>query len=266
MKEEYPKIAEAFSRKALVYDEFGENHPILERMRRKVRRHALAFLRPGDRILEINAGTGADAAFFASRGFRVHATDLSPGMVAQIQEKRRRLGLQAELSVGQCPFEDLGQIREGPFQLIFSNMGGINCTNDLQGITRQVGGLLSPGGYVTWVVMPPVCPWELALILRGRLKTALRRLSPGGTLANVAGLRFRTYYYTPNRVIRAFGPEFRLVKLQGLSVFTPPADHKDFPSRHPSLYRFLRFLDDRLADRFPFRGWGDFFILTLQHH
>ena len=49
-------VAEAFSRKALIYDEFGEGHPNLARMRRKVREHVLDFLKPGDRILELNAG------------------------------------------------------------------------------------------------------------------------------------------------------------------------------------------------------------------
>jgi hypothetical protein len=113
--------------------------------------------------------------------------------------------------------------------------------------------------------MPPVCPWELVQILRGRFRLALRRLAPGGTLAHVEGVRFRTYYYTPGQVRRAFGPAYRPVQLLGLSVFTPPADHKDFPARWPRLYRLLCALDDRLSDRFPFNGWGDFFILTLQY-
>ena len=265
MSDPAQSIAEAFSRKARVYDEFGTDHDNLARMREKVRKHILSFLKPGDQILELNAGTGADAAYLARLGFRVHATDLSPGMVAQIQDKIDRYELRQLLSVQECSFLHLDQISGGPFQFVLSNMGGLNCTRDLELVARGVRTLLSPGGYVTWVVMPPICLWELSRVLRGDFKTAFRRLSKGGVLANVEGVRFMTYYFTPKKVIQAFGEGFQLVSVLGLSVFTPAADAKEFPYHHPRLYRLLRSLDDRLSDRAPFNRWGDFFILTLRY-
>jgi ubiquinone/menaquinone biosynthesis C-methylase UbiE len=264
MSGELQDVAEAFSRKALLYDAFGEGHDNLARMRAKVRRQALRCLRPGDRILELNAGTGADAAFFARQGFSVHATDLAGGMVARIASKREQHGLQDRLTVQQCSFFDLEQVSGGPFDYVFSNMGGVNCAADLEQVAHGVQGLIRPGGYCTWVVMPPVCLWELAQVFRGDFKTGLRRLDPRGNLAHVEGVRFMTYYYTPGQVIRAFGSAFQPVSLQGLSVFTPAADQKAFPHHHPRLYRLLRALDERLADRPPFREWGDFFILTMR--
>ena len=75
---------------------------------------------------------------------------------------------------------------------------------------------------------------------------------------------FMTYYYSAAQTQRAFGPRFRRVRLQGLSVFTPTADNKTFAVNHPRLYRGLVGLDDRLSGRFPFNGWGDFFILTME--
>ena len=265
MNPDLSAIAEAFSRKAQVYDEFGMGHENLERMRNKVRLHALSFLKPGDRILELNAGTGADAVFFARLGFPVHATDLSPGMVLQIEEKLSSHGLQGKLTAQWASFFELDSLTTGPFQYIFSNMGGVNCAHDLRRITKFLPGRLLPGGFVTWVVMPPVCLWELTLVLRGEFKTATRRLSRLGVLSNVEGIQFMTYYYTPRQVIQAFGKSFRPVRLQGLSVFTPPADHKGFPAKHPCLYRFLRSIDNLLADTPPFNRWGDFFILTMQY-
>jgi SAM-dependent methyltransferase len=258
-------VAEAFSRKARVYDEFGQDHENLARMRAHVRRHALRFLRPGDRILELNAGTGADALFFARLGYRVHATDLSPGMVARIEAKVAASGLGRLISVQQCSFAQLDRVSAGPFQYVFSNMGGVNCLDDLTQITRGLPALLAPGAVVTWVVMPPFCPWELLAALRGDWKTAGRRLHRPGTLADVAGVKFMTYYFWPGQVQRAFGPRFQPLALQGLSVFTPPADRKEFPARHPRLYAALRFLDDRFAGLPPFNRWGDFFILSLQY-
>lgn len=261
----FAQVEEAFSRKATLYDDFGAGHANLERMRRKVRAHVLGFLRPGAKLLELNAGTGADALFFARQGFRVHATDLSPGMCAQIEAKIASGGLQGRLTAQQLSFLALERLPAGSYDYVFSNMGGVNCAGDLHSIAAGVRRVLAPGGCVTWVVMPPVCLWELAQALRGNLRAALRRLSRGGVLANVEGVSFQTYYYWPGQVSRAFGRDFQVAGLQGLSVFTPTADRKTFPRQHPRLYRLLGALDRRLADRAPFNRWGDFYILTLRY-
>lgn len=264
MIEEFRDVAEAFSRKALIYDDFGRDHVNLDAMRRKVRAHVQSFLQPGDAILEINAGTGADAVHFANLGYRVHATDLAPGMLAQIEEKIERFNLNDRLTAQLCSFTELERVEGGPFNYLFSNMGGVNCLSDPRQITRRLPGLLLPGATITWVVMPPICPWELATIVKGNFKAA-RRLSPGGLLANVEGVRFRAYYYTPEQIARAFGDQFRLLRLEGLSVFTPTADNNTFAKNHPHLYRWMRTIDEKLSNRPPFNHWGDFFILTLKY-
>lgn len=73
-----------------------------------------------------------------------------------------------------------------------------------------------------------------------------------------------TYYFTPRQVLHALGPSFRLLCLEGLSVFAPPADRVDFPRRFPRLYHALTRIDDTLAPHAPFNHWGDFFMLTAQ--
>ena len=70
-------INRGFSQKALVYDDYGADHPVVVWARDQVRRHVSSLLPPGAALLELNAGTGVDAAFFAERGFCVHATDLA---------------------------------------------------------------------------------------------------------------------------------------------------------------------------------------------
>lgn len=263
MKEQLEQVATAFSRKALVYDEFGKDHQNLTRMRRRVYTH-LAQVATGSRLLELNAGTGLDAVALVRRGYRVHATDISPGMVAQIETKIVRYGLQEQLTVQRCSFTQLDRIEERPFAAIFSNFGGLNCINDLTQITRHLPRLLRPGGTVTWVVMPPVCPWELLRVPQD-WRVATRRLRPAGVKANVEGVQFLTTYFTPRQVRRAFGPHFQQVKLEGLSVFAPPADNKTFARRHPRLYQFLVRLDERLCRWPPFKGWGDFFVITMKY-
>lgn len=102
------------------------------------------------------------------------------------------------------------------------------------------------------------------MLLKGKFRIATRRLRRGGTLAHVEGVRFMTYYFTPRYVVKALGPDFQVQQLEGLSVFTPPADRINFPRRFPRLYRTLVKIDDTLSPHVPFNSWGDFFILTAQ--
>ncbi len=258
------QVAEAFSRKAPDYDAFGDNHPNLLRLRRLVYEEVEGRLQPGARLLELNAGTGIDALHFAQRGYRVHATDLAPGMVARIEAKIAASGLQARLTAQQCSFTDLMRVSGGPYDAVLSNFGGLNCVSDLRPIAWQLPPLLRIGAFFTLVVMPPLCPWEWLAALRGDLRTAVRRLTPGGTMAQVEGVRFQTTYYWPGQVRRAFAPQFELIHQQGLSVFAPPADHKAFASRRPQLYRRLVALDTSLSERPLFRSLGDFTLLTFR--
>jgi ubiquinone/menaquinone biosynthesis C-methylase UbiE len=258
------RVALAFSRKADEYDSFGDDHINLARMRRQVYDHVLRFLQPADRLLELNAGTGIDAAFFAQRGQLVHAIDIAPGMLDHLTAKIEQRQLAGRLTVQQLSFTELDRVTGAPYDYIFSNFGGLNCIADLSLVTRHLPQVLRPGGIVTWTIMPPICPWEIALLLKGQFKIATRRWSPHGTLAHVEGVRFTTCYFTPGQVLNALGPRFQLLRLEGLSVFAPPADRRDFPRRFPRLYRARVNLDESLAVHWPFNHWGDFFILTAQ--
>lgn len=262
---ELPTIAEAFSRTADRYDAFAVDHPNQTRMRRRVYAHLARFLPPGARILELAAGTGTDATHLAREGFRVHATDVAPGMLRRLRDKVAREGLQDRVTVQECSFTDLAAVRDGPFDVVFSNLGGLNCAPDLSSVIRDLPLVLRPGGVVTWVLMPPICLWELALVLRGQLRTAVRRLSRGGTRAHLEGLYFTVRYYTPREVVAAFGGDYRLLAIEGLSVITPTAESKNLAKRHPRLYAALCWLDERLASTPPWRGWGDFFIVSLRY-
>lgn len=262
---DFTTIAEAFSRTAERYDRFAEDHPHQARMRDKVYAHLTRHLAPGARILELNAGTGTDAVHLAHEGFRVHATDIAPGMLKRLRDKVDREGLRERISVQECSFTELDRITGGPYDAVFSDLGGLNCIPDLTPIVRSLPRVLRPGGVVTWVLMPPVCLWELALILTGRVRLALRRLAPRGTRAHLEGLYFTVHYFTPPKVRRAFGAQYRLLEIEGLSVITPTAESKNLAKRHRTVYRALAWLDDRLARVPPWRGWGDYFIISLRY-
>jgi len=258
-------ISEAFSRTAQKYDAFSEDHPHLTRMRNKVYAHVERFIPKDARLLELNCGTGIDAVELAKRGYTVHATDNASGMLKQLPEKVAANHVDGKVTFQQCSFTELEKVQGTPFDAIFSDLGGLNCIPDLSPVIQQLPKVLRPGGLVTWVLMPPVCLWELAEIFRGRPRLAFRRFAHNGTRAHLEGLHFTVYYFTLKKVLQWFGNQYDCLSIEGLSVITPTAESKNFAKRYTRLYRTLSWLDDRLAFRFPWRGWGDFFIITMRY-
>src|SRR5262245_61040095 len=117
----YEIINRAFSKQAEHYDEDDIANPILREWRQQLYHHVSRFLKPHGFILELNAGTGIDAVHLVEEGHRVHATDLSDGMVKKINQKIRDRALLGKLSCQQCSFENLNEIKERDFDYIFSN-------------------------------------------------------------------------------------------------------------------------------------------------
>lgn len=258
-------ITAAFSMTAVKYDAFAQDHPHLARMRRKVYAHLQRLVPEGGRILELNAGTGIDALELARRGYRVHATDIAPGMLERLRQKAGELGSETRITAEERSFLQLTDVPGAPFDAVFSDLGGLNCVSDLSPVIRQLPHVLSPGGVVTWVLMPHVCLWEMAEVFRLNFKVAFRRFSQRGVRANLEGLHFPVYYFSPRQVLRWFGPDFELIGREGLSVITPTAESKNLAKQHQGLYRVLAWLDDRLASRWPWYGWGDFYILSMRY-
>ena len=183
--DQFALVTEAFTRQSSNYDQYEEGNHILKWMRQQVRNHALEFLKPGDKILELNSGTGIDAEFFANKGFTIHCTDLSDGMVEQMKSKFSSGKFSAKTTIQKCSFTELNKIGDKKFDFIFSNFGGLNCIPDLNEVTKFFPSLLNNKGKVCLVIMPPLCPWELIQSLRGKFKFVVRRLNKNGTLANI---------------------------------------------------------------------------------
>jgi SAM-dependent methyltransferase len=233
-------------------------------MRSRVYASFVRHVPAGARVLELNAGTGTDAVALAARGYRVHATDIAPGMLARVHEKVAASALHERVSVQRVSYLALDRVSGAPYDAVFSNLGGLNCVADLRPVARGLDGVLLPGGVAVLVVMPPICLWELGLVFAGKFRLATRRLRRGGTRAHLEGREFRVHYFTPRQVVGAFGSRYEVLGVEGLSVLTPTAESKNLARRHARLYRLLARVDDVLAPRRPFSGWGDFFIVVLR--
>ena len=262
MNNTFDRVSEAFSRQSEMFDEYEKSNRILTWMRSVTRSHLLRHLKNNDIILELNAGTGLDAVYLAQRGFRIHCIDISEGMLNKLARKAADLKLESLISYQLLSFTGLDRLDKNSFDYIFSNFGGLNCTDNLDDLFQQIGRVLRPGGKVTLVIIPPVCPWELALLFKGKFKTALRRLHKHGITANIEGIELKTYYHGYHKTVKALGNDFKIIESQGLASISPPPYMINFPVLYPRLYRWLTKTDEKLSHLFPFNRWADHFIIT----
>lgn len=250
----------AFTAQAPHYDNDDKANPVIVDLRRQVYEHLARYMKPRSRILELNAGTGIDAAYFISQGHTVFATDLSDGMVTELNKKAAALN--GSLVVRQLSYEKLDEIDAGRFDYIFSNFGGLNCIDDLSKVTKHIPRLLKPDGYATFIVMPVICCWELLSTFKGS-PVGFRRLKKE-VVANIGTQYFTTWYHSFNDITKAFGDKFTLISSEGLAAISPPPHRSDFPKTRPRLYRFLRNTDRLLNRTFPFNRWADHIITTFR--
>lgn len=264
LNEQY--AAKAFSAQAGVFDEIYAGNTIVSYKRERVRAHVLQYLKANSSILELNSGTGEDAIFFAEKGHRVHATDIAEGMQQILREKAVAHHLQALISTELCSFTQLGQLKnEGPFDNIFSNFAGLNCTADLEKVLLSLANLLNEKGVITLVVLPRFCLWESLLFFKGKFKTATRRwFSKNGVKAHVEGTWFTCWYYNPSYIINTLKNSFDLLAVEGLCTIVPPSYIEHFAEKRPAVYRILKKLEDKLKSRWPWKYIGDYYIISLR--
>ncbi|MGD1045009.1 MAG: class I SAM-dependent methyltransferase [Bacteroidota bacterium] len=255
----------AFSAQAAHFDTDEESNRILKWMREQVYRHEEEFLLPHSNILELNAGTGIDAIHFARMGHSVFAIDNAPGMIHQLQNKISTYHFEDRIRSALCSFTQLQTLPVEQFDHVFSNFGGLNCIPNLQEVISQLPRLLKPGATITFVIMPRICPWEIAQAFRGRIRLAFRRFPRNGTSAHIDGHRFLSYYYSPSQVIKMFGARFVLARLRGLASFSPPPYYDTFPVKHPRIYDLLTGLDEGYSTLPPLNRWADHFIITMKY-
>jgi len=253
--------ANVFNGMAADYDRSFTAGPLGRRMRAAVWRRADAAFRPGERVLELNCGTGEDAVYLAQRGVRVLATDISPRMLAKTRAKVASAGFADLVDTDQLAIEDLKHCRAGGFDGVLSNFGGLNCVEDLPGVASALAGKLRPGARALLCLMGPAVPWEWGWFLsRGEPRKAVRRLQPGG--ASWQGLTIR--YPSISEVRRAFAPHFAQRRVSAIGALVPPSFANDWAARHPRLLAMLDRWERRLEIVPPLPWLADHYLIELE--
>ena len=254
----------AFDSVAADYDGPRGNNELIQRMRRALWDAVSEEHPAGGRLLDLGCGTGIDAVEFASRGFRLVATDWSVQMIGRTTARAVAQGLRQQLTAMHLGIQQLDRL-EGTFDGIYSNFGPLNCVPDLGAVAAQCARLLRPDGSLVFTVIGRICPWEVGhYLVRGRFKRALTRAARGATPVGMNRHTIWTHYYLPREFYRAFAGPFRLTGYRALSLFMPPPYLVDYYRRRRKWCERLDQLDNRFGAAPLLRDMGDHFLIVMR--
>jgi ubiquinone/menaquinone biosynthesis C-methylase UbiE len=260
---ENTKATKAFTAQSGVFDAIYRPSPIVQYKRERVHALLQKHLKPNSKILELNAGTGEDALWLAEQGHQVLATDVSPGMLEQQALKFQKSLNKSSLESKACSFLKLDKLGKKEFDAVFSNFGGLNCTDQLDKVLADSSKLLKPGGLMILTIMPPNCFWEWLWVFTGKFKKAFRRWGKEGTLAHIEGEYFTTWYYKSSWVRNQL-PNFEPLTTEALCIAVPPEHHKRLIENSPRVFSFLKRKENIIKTWPLLRGWGDYFVIVLE--
>lgn len=254
----------AFDALAESYDRVFTDSLIGRAQRDAVWRELKSTFAPGERVLEINCGTGVDAVSLAQRGVRVDAFDISPAMI-RVARRQLTPGSPLPVHFAVLATEELGTI-DSVYDGAFSNFGGLNCVADLRAVARSLARLVRPLGHVLLCLASRFCVWETVWWLaHTRPAKAFRRLQRGGITAELMpGSLVHVHYPSVRELKRVFAPEFCLVSLRGVGLFVPPSYIEPHARRFPKLLRAAEELDGHVSSLPGLRSVADHVLLKLR--
>lgn len=257
-------VNEAFSAQSELFDKLDFENALVQYIRNNIRTHVMSYVSPHQTMLELNCGTGLDALFFAENGLQIHATDNADGMLKQLEQKVKLENKCQQITFQKCSFNQLNQLPAKKYNHVFSNFGGLNCAENLSAVIRSLDDYMISGSIAHLVIMPRYCMWEFLFALKGNFKLAFRRLYSKGTQSQVEGIHFKTYYYSPRYVQKAFGVNYKTLSIKAMGYFVPPTYMYEIITKRPTLYNTLCRLDNKLAHKWPFYNLGDHYIISVQ--
>lgn len=237
LNKEQINTAIAFDAEAQKYDAVFSHSAIGQLQRRRVRYFMNKVLSPTamHNILELNCGTGEDALWLASKSGKVLATDISEKMIQIAKEKTAGL---SNVDTIQLSFTHVtSELAGNKFDLVFSNFGGINCAaeNELAELGKQLYNLTGSNATIAFVVMSANCWWEkIYFFWKG-----IKRRRKTKTTANLNGVAFPVWYYSPKQLETIFKPHFEKKYQKPIGLFIPPSYLDSFFKRKSFLLNIL---------------------------
>jgi SAM-dependent methyltransferase len=222
---------------------------------------------PGQRVLEINCGTGVDAMHLSARGIQVMACDASTEMIAVARRRLNVSSVRNHVDFRTLATERIGELeKEGFYDGVLSNFAGLNCVADLHRVARDLARLVRPGGKAILCLFGRFCFWEMLwYTVQGDFKKAFRRLGGKGVVANIGpGHSVLVRYPSVDSLCRDFAPHFRPVCWKGVGIAVPPSYLEPWAERFLRLFKFAAKIDPLIAPCPGFRALADHVVVVLE--
>src|SRR5579863_4904659 len=206
------------------YDEIFTRTPIGRAQRNLVWRVVASVFRSGDRILELNCGTGEDAFFLGRLGISVVACDASPRMIDVARTRQAGELCSSKVQFRPIRTEDIRILQGGAsFDGVLSNFSGLNCVEDLGAVARDLAAITKRGAKLCLCLSTRTCLWEIFwFCAHANFRKAFRRIR-GWSTATVGRRTLKVWYPTIRTIQRAFSPSFQLISLRAIGLMVPPS-------------------------------------------
>ncbi|MHB8652378.1 MAG: class I SAM-dependent methyltransferase [Terriglobia bacterium] len=242
-------------------------HTIVGRAQREaVWRDMDECFRAGQRILEINCGTGADAIHLARRGLEVVACDASPEMIRVARRHAEEAGVHPQIEFVPLKTENIFMLGKNfHFDGLISNFGGLNCSQDISNIACDLATLLRPGATVLICVFSPLCAWEILwYLMHGKPAKAFRRLRTVAPANLEEGKLISVYRHSVRSLKTAFAPYFHFRGRKGVGIAVPPSYVNRLASQYPRGMAVASALDHIISAWPLFRSIADHNLMLFE--
>ncbi|CAA0102346.1 Ubiquinone/menaquinone biosynthesis C-methyltransferase UbiE [BD1-7 clade bacterium] len=256
------EIQTAFDTMSKTYDECFSSTYLGQYYRERTQRIMQRYWPTPGNLLEVNAGTGEDAVWLARQGHHVHATDISPEMLACLHKKADEQKLEQHISVETLPIERIDHLPHAHFDGVLSNFGGLNCVSDLTTFAKNMNTIVKPGSVVILCVMGPWVPWEWCWYsMQGDFRNAFRRISGKATW------RDSSIYYPSIKSLKKnmSAASFRCIHTEALGVLMPPSYVNPVAESHQRIFNYTAQIENRIARLPGLANFADHYLLAFEN-
>ena len=236
-----------------------------ETRRQAVWRRLDKIFSPGQKLLELNCGTGIDAVHLAEKGIQLVACDISSRMIELARQLAVSTNTSELIDFRVLPNEEIGSLKgENVFDGAFSNFCGLNCVEDLPAVVRELTRLVRPGAPVLLCMIGRFVPWEIVWFMaRGKPGKALRRLRGNDFRPSDPGT-VRIQRPSVREIARIMSPVFSLKRWSGVGITVPPTYTQNRMQHFPRMIKGLAGIDRLIEDLPLFRRMADCVVLEFE--